>query len=182
MRSCGVQLSVSVIDSGSTPRHTLGRLTSPAVSADNAPHVVVGPLRSAVSEASALVLGVSDTPQVSYGSSSPTLSEKALYPRFFRTFPSDASAANSICQLLGSAQLGVSRVAIFYSANSYGEGYSSALKEECIEAGIEAQGWPYVVGNRESIRLAMSNLEPSAASAVVCVFLDVRVKDRSGYR
>ena len=67
--------------------------------------VVVGPLRSTVSETVALLLGVRDTPQISYGSSSPTLSDTALYPRFFRTFPSDASAAITICQLL-SDQLG----------------------------------------------------------------------------
>ena len=168
VQQCGVQLSVSVMDSGSTARHTLEQLTSSAFSA----RVVVGPLRSSVSEASALLLGVRDTPQVSYGSSSPTLSEKSLYPRFFRTFPSDASAASSICHLLGADQLGMSRLAIFYSANTYGEGYFHALQEECEAVGVEAQGWPYEVGSRESIGTAMSNLEASAASVVVCVFLD----------
>jgi hypothetical protein len=77
--------------------------------------VVVGPLRSTVSETVALLLGVRDTPQISYGSSSPTLSDTALYPRFFRTFPSDASAAITICQLL-SDQLDLARVGVFYSA------------------------------------------------------------------
>ena len=68
MQSCGVQLAVTVIDSGSTARHTLERLTAPASDQGEGgePHVVVGPLRSAVSEASALLLGVRDTPQVSY--------------------------------------------------------------------------------------------------------------------
>ena len=77
--------------------------------------MVVGPLRSTVSETVALLLGVRDTPQISYGSSSPTLSDMALYPRFFRTFPSDASAAITICQLL-SDQLDLARVGVFYSA------------------------------------------------------------------
>lgn len=77
--------------------------------------VVVGPLRSTVSETVALLLGVRDTPQISYGSSSPTLSDTALYPRFFRTFPSDASAAITICQLL-SDQLDLARAGVFYSA------------------------------------------------------------------
>ena len=168
MQQCGVQLSVTVLDSGSTARHTLEQVTSSTFNAS----VVVGPLRSSVSEASALLLGIRDVPQVSYGSSSPTLSEKSLYPRFFRTFPSDASAASSICHLLGAEQLGMSRLAIFYSANSYGEGYFRALQEECAAVGVEAQGWPYEVGSRESIGAAVSNLEASAASVVVCVFLD----------
>ena len=77
--------------------------------------MVVGPLRSTVSETVALLLGVRDTPQISYGSSSPTLSDTALYPRFFRTFPSDASAAITICQLL-SDQLDLARAGVFYSA------------------------------------------------------------------
>ena len=77
--------------------------------------MVVGPLRSTVSESVALLLGVRDTPQISYGSSSPTLSDKALYPRFFRTFPSDATSAITICQLL-SDQLDLARVGVFYSA------------------------------------------------------------------
>lgn len=64
MQSCGVQLDVTVIDSGSIPGHTLERLTAPTPAE---PHAVVGPLRSAVSEASALLLGVRDIPQVSNG-------------------------------------------------------------------------------------------------------------------
>ena len=79
--------------------------------------VVVGPLRSTTSEAVALLLGVlKRTPQVSYGSSSPTLSDKSVYPSFFRTFPSDASAAITICQLL-SSQLNLTEASIFYSVN-----------------------------------------------------------------
>ena len=168
---CGVQLSVSVLDTGSTAGRTLDAIFAQDSTAK--PDVVVGPLRSSVSEASALLLGVRDTPQVSYGSSSPTLSNKKLYPRFFRTFPSDASAASAICHLVGAGQLGMSRVAIFYSANTYGQGYFRALQDECKVLGVEAQGWAYTVGNRVSIRAAMSNLEAAAASVVVCVFLDV---------
>ena len=93
------------LSAGTRPNPTLNRQTQ----------VVVGPLRSTVSETVALLLGVRDTPQISYGSSSPTLSDTALYPKFFRTFPSDASAAITICQLL-SDQLDLARVGVFYSA------------------------------------------------------------------
>ena len=171
MSSCGVQLSVTVLDSGSTASRTLDALFEQ--DQNDKPHVVVGPLRSSVSEASALLLGVRDTPQVSYGSSSPTLSNKNLYPRFFRTFPSDASAASAICHLVSAGQFGMSRIAIFYSANTYGQNYFRALQDECKALSVDAQGWAYTVGDRTSIRTAMSNLEASAAGVVVCVFLDV---------
>ena len=133
--------------------------------------MVVGPLRSTVSEASALLLGVRNTPQVSYGSSSPTLSDTSLYPRFFRTFPSDASAATTICQLL-SDQLDLAQVGVFYSSDTYGEGYMKALQSDCSALGVEVQGWAYEIGNHQSIRTVMSNLEASAVSVVIFVFLD----------
>ena len=153
-----------------SPRHASQTVAQTRLS-NRRTQVVVGPLRSTVSEASALLLGVRNTPQVSYGSSSPTLSDTSLYPRFFRTFPSDASAATTICQLL-SDQLDLAQVGVFYSSDTYGEGYMKALQSDCSALGVEVQGWAYEIGNHQSIRTVMSNLEASAVSVVIFVFLD----------
>ena len=47
-----------------------------------------------------------------------------------------------------------------------------ALKSDCSARGVVVQGWSYDIGNHDSIRTAMSNLEESAVSVVIFVFLD----------
>ena len=47
-----------------------------------------------------------------------------------------------------------------------------ALQSDCSARGVVVQGWSYDIGNHESIRKAMSNLEESGVSAVTFVFLD----------
>ena len=48
----------------------------------------------------------------------------------------------------------------------------TALRSDCSVLGVDVQGWSYEIGSRPSIQAAMSNLEDSAASAVIFVFLD----------
>ena len=55
-------------------------------------HGIVGAARSAVSTPVAQLGAVDRMPQLSYWSSSPRLSDKAVYPYFGRTYPSDALA------------------------------------------------------------------------------------------
>ena len=47
-----------------------------------------------------------------------------------------------------------------------------ALQSDCSARGVVVQGWSYDIGNHESIRKAMSNLEESGVSAVTVLFLD----------
>ena len=58
---------------------------------------------------------------------------------------------DAICQLLGPNQLSLSRLAIFYSGNAYGEGYFQALKEECEAVGVQAQGWPIALSGENLV-------------------------------
>ena len=98
MQSCDVQLSVSVLDSGSTASVTMGELTERLLT-PYAPDLVIGPPRSEPAQQAATLLGTGsiDTPQVSYWASSPKLSDKTLYPRFMRTYPTDQATAVALC-------------------------------------------------------------------------------------
>ena len=75
------------------------------------PDLVIGPARSEVAQQSATILGTEaiDTLQVSYWASSPKLSDKSLYPRFMRTYPTDQATAFALCDFwkttMGCAEL-----------------------------------------------------------------------------
>ena len=98
MQACDVQLSVSSIDSGSSATVTMGALTE-RLFTPSAPDLVIGPARSEVAQQAATLLGTEaiDTLQMSYWASSPKLSDKSLYPRFMRTYPTDEATAAALC-------------------------------------------------------------------------------------
>ncbi|XP_078524876.1 extracellular calcium-sensing receptor-like [Lissotriton helveticus] len=66
----------------------------PAVSA------ILGEVISTYSIAVARLLGLYRHPQISYASSSPILSNKQMFPSFFRTIPSDDTQAQLLAELL----------------------------------------------------------------------------------
>ena len=61
---------------------------------------VVGPLSSGVSEAVANFLRVFEIPQISYSSTSVTLSNKDIYSYFLRTVPPDNFQAQAMVDLI----------------------------------------------------------------------------------
>ncbi|KAJ1137670.1 hypothetical protein NDU88_004068 [Pleurodeles waltl] len=79
----------------------------------------------------ATILGVYKVPQISYGSTGPILSNKQLFPSFFRTVPSDLVEASAIASLL--KYFGWTWVGILASDNNYGVVGSELLKEKIIK-------------------------------------------------
>lgn len=61
---------------------------------------VIGGQSSEVSLQLANLLRLFQVPQVSYMSTSPTLSDKRLYEYFFRTVPSDTNQVDAIVEIL----------------------------------------------------------------------------------
>ena len=61
---------------------------------------VVGGAGSKISKAAAYVLGVTSIPQISYSSTSPSLSDKANFPSFLRTIPPDHIQAQVMADLV----------------------------------------------------------------------------------
>ena len=77
-------------DGGKTIEHIIEVLNrDPAT--ERAPCAFVGAYRSSISIPSALLTGLQDYPQVSGASTSSDLDDKAQYPFFARTIPSDSS-------------------------------------------------------------------------------------------
>ena len=107
---------------------------------------VIGPFSSDVSVAVAPLLRVFEIPQISYGSTSVDLSNKEVYPTFFRTVPPDSFQAEAIVDIL--KHFNWSYVLTVNSEGNYGE------------KGIEKFR---VAAKREGICIAHSEKIPSLA-------------------
>ncbi|XP_022782876.1 extracellular calcium-sensing receptor-like [Stylophora pistillata] len=89
---------------------------------------VIGAASSAISTNVANLLGVENTPQISYSSTSVLLSDKTVYHSFFRTIPSDTYQAQALADLL--KQFGWTYVSIVASDNAYGRAGLDSLRSE----------------------------------------------------
>ncbi|XP_020916270.1 uncharacterized protein LOC110253659 isoform X2 [Exaiptasia diaphana] len=91
---------------------------------------VIGAYRSECSAAAAKVLGSSShkVPQISYGSTSPRLSDKTKYKYFFRTSASDVHQARAISAFFRTYRW--PEVGIVSTSDSYGGDLASDFKKE----------------------------------------------------
>jgi len=95
---------------------------------------VIGPFRSDVSVAVANLLRVFDIPQISYGSTTPVLSDKELYGYFLRTVPSNSYQGKAMVDVV--RYFGWSYVMTVYSPGQYGEKGMEKFYEEAERAGL----------------------------------------------
>lgn len=95
---------------------------------------VIGPFRSDVSVAVANLLRVFNIPQVSYGSTTPVLSDKDLYGYFLRTVPSNSYQGKAMVDVV--RYFGWSYVMTVYSPGQYGEKGMEKFYEEAERVGI----------------------------------------------
>ena len=95
---------------------------------------VIGPFRSDVSVAVANLLRVFNIPQVSYGSTTPVLSDKDLYGYFLRTVPSNSFQGKAMVDVV--RYFGWSYVMTVYSPGQYGEKGMEKFYEEAERAGL----------------------------------------------
>ncbi|XP_029196574.2 extracellular calcium-sensing receptor-like [Acropora millepora] len=89
---------------------------------------VIGAASSSISVSVASLVGVDYTPQISYSSTSVLLSDKTIYPSFFRTIPSDTYQAQALADLL--LHFGWTYVSIVASDNAYGRAGVDSLRTE----------------------------------------------------
>jgi len=89
---------------------------------------VIGAASSPISISVANLIGVDDTPQISYSSTSVLLSDKTVFPSFFRTIPSDTYQAQALADLL--KHFGWTYVSIVASDNAYGRAGVDSLRTE----------------------------------------------------
>jgi len=88
---------------------------------------IVGPAFSNQAANIATLAGIVGIPAISYGATDPALSNKTIYPAFYRTVPSDYAAALAITKLF--IQYNWTSCIIIYQNDDFGTGGADALSE-----------------------------------------------------
>uniref|UniRef100_A0A6I8R6Y9 G-protein coupled receptors family 3 profile domain-containing protein n=1 Tax=Xenopus tropicalis TaxID=8364 RepID=A0A6I8R6Y9_XENTR len=110
--------------------------------------------------------------QISYFSTNPVLSQRDLFPSFFRTIPSDEFQMRGLAQLV--SHFGWSWVGLLASDNDYGQSGLHIVKEEIIKVGVcvaFAENILTGLPNRNAPYLAKI-IKNSTAKAVVVISSD----------
>ncbi|XP_077327773.1 vomeronasal type-2 receptor 1-like [Lithobates pipiens] len=94
---------------------------------------IVGDSGSTRSIQMAHILGLYRYPQISYFLTSPTLSNRKIFPSFFRTIPSDVFQSRGLANLI--LYFGWSWVGFLANDNDYGQLSLQVIKQELINAG-----------------------------------------------
>ncbi|XP_073507524.1 extracellular calcium-sensing receptor-like [Phyllobates terribilis] len=94
---------------------------------------IVGDSASTRSILMAQILGLYRYPQISYFSTSPFLSNRNLFPSFFRTVPSDAFQYRGLAELI--LYFGWTWVGLLASDNDYGQPGIQVVKQKIVKAG-----------------------------------------------
>ncbi|XP_017948199.1 vomeronasal type-2 receptor 26 [Xenopus tropicalis] len=118
------------------------------------------------------ILGLYRYPQISYFSTNPVLSQRDLFPSFFRTIPSDEFQMRGLAQLV--SHFGWSWVGLLASDNDYGQSGLHIVKEEIIKVGVcvaFAENILTGLPNRNAPYLAKI-IKNSTAKAVVVISSD----------
>ncbi|XP_075715684.1 extracellular calcium-sensing receptor-like [Rhinoderma darwinii] len=98
------------------------------------PLAIIGDPLSLLSIAMAAILGVYRYPQVSYAASINSLSDRSLYPSFFRTVPSDDKQSQALAKLV--SFMGWKWVGLLSLNNDYGILGSQILKDKLQKLGV----------------------------------------------
>uniref|UniRef100_A0A8C2J2A6 Taste receptor type 1 member 1-like n=1 Tax=Cyprinus carpio TaxID=7962 RepID=A0A8C2J2A6_CYPCA len=119
----GVTLGYRTYDLCSLPASNLATLDLLAQQDDSSvvesrTVAVIGPDSSSYSFTPATALGAFLIPQISYEATNELLSNKILYPAFFRTIPSDKNQVSAMIQIL--VRFNWTWIALLASDNSYG--------------------------------------------------------------
>ncbi|CAJ0965686.1 unnamed protein product [Ranitomeya imitator] len=94
---------------------------------------IVGDSGSTCSILMAQILGLYRYPQISYFATSPLLSNRNLFPSFFRTIPSDMFQTRGLAELI--LYFGWTWVGLLASDNDYGQIGIQIITQEIVQAG-----------------------------------------------
>ena len=111
-------------------------------------------------------------PQVCPTSSSDYLSDKALYPGFARTHPTNAQAAQALVTLLRTSFWSWSAIGIVSVSDAYGSSYAQGIREAVATHGRGMRlvaSVTFMPNDVESMSRAMDRLYGSGVSVVVCI-------------
>ena len=132
---------------------------------------VIGAARSAVSTVLSLLGAIDSVPMCSYWSSSPSLSNKALYPLFGRTYPSDATTTQALPQLIKSK--GWSTIGVIHTNDAYANAYAQGLRTNSPAAGVTVVATASFERNQfNTMESAVTNIRNSGVNIIVAVVFE----------
>ena len=133
---------------------------------------MVGAARSAVSGALATQGKIDQIPQCSYWSSSPSLSDKLLYPYFGRTFPSDAITTKVLPRLISS--FGWANVGVLHVNDDYANNYASGLRDNSRDSGVAVlASASFTQNDATTYAPACQSLKDTGVNVIVACAFDV---------
>jgi len=132
-----LRLVSGVQDDQGLPRIAMKQFIDYAPQAD----VVLGPVLSRTTVPVAVGAAALNLPQISFAASADELSDKSVYPNFFRLGASDAQTAQPIVALF--KQFGYKKVGLIFVSNAFGLSIKSALMLECRKQGIQLYSQEY---------------------------------------
>jgi hypothetical protein len=174
---CSLRFTTELIDthsSGIDAVHNLTRLISrqPSDIASPQPCAILGSSWSSETKKMATVTGVYDILQVTPSASSVSLDDKAEYPLFSRTHPSDAAMAQMSVSYLAK-KMGITFFAVLFVDNDFGisyheevELYASQLNMTVKSESIPKNAEP------DRIRSAMQKLSKTGYNYFIGVFYE----------
>ncbi|OCT59489.1 hypothetical protein XELAEV_18000911mg [Xenopus laevis] len=134
---------------------------------------IIGDSWTTTSILMAQILGLYRYPQISYFATNPILSERNLFPSFFRTIPSDEFQMRGLAQLI--SHFGWTWVGFLVTDNDYGQYGLQMVKQELINGGAcVAFSENILTGkpNRNAPHLAHI-VKKSTAKVVVMITADI---------
>lgn len=134
----GISLGFRILDYCSKDVIALEKASNflPSCSMSQPPPIigVVGPYSSSVALQVSNLLGLFKVPHISYGATSPLLSDKNRFKYFVRTVPSDAVRAKALVDILLLNE--TKYVSVVYSDDEFGREGSKYFKQEAENRGI----------------------------------------------
>ncbi|GAN01001.1 hypothetical protein MAM1_0004c00430 [Mucor ambiguus] len=133
---------------------------------ENGVDAVIGDMISSMTEASASISGIWQIPQCSCASASYSLTDKSIYPYFFRTVGSVVLYGESLVDWVDS--MGWSMFALIYTNDAVGQQVLHSMLNQADKHGITAMAQiPLYSLTDEQIEESLSTLESSGSRVVV---------------
>ncbi|XP_075434380.1 extracellular calcium-sensing receptor-like [Ascaphus truei] len=133
---------------------------------------VIGDSESTRSILMAHILGLYRYPQISYFSTSPLLSDRNLFPSFFRTIPSDEFQCKGLAELV--SHFGWTWIGLLATDNDHGQFGIQVVQQEIVKVGACVAFIEYILTsqpNRNAPHIARV-IRESTAQAVVVLSID----------
>jgi len=129
---------------------------------------VVGLVGAASSGVSAAIQGVAkqkNIPQISYSSTSPTLSNKTEYPYFLRVVPPDSLQGVALADIIN--DLGLDNIATLATSDDYGLGGIGVFEKAAEDLGLTIKTKQRFADQESSVLSQLNAIKDSGAQVIV---------------